>query len=177
VLQNRIQFTKSKFNIPLPDLIEIQTKSYEWFFKEGIRELLDEINPVEDFTGKVLSLEFGEFALEQPALDEETARMKNLTFKAPLKCQVKFTNKITGKTKESSIFLGDFPIMTDRGTFIINGIERVVVSQIVRSYGVLFVAEENAGRKLFGAKVIPARGAWLQTAILLPLRLIANEKF
>ncbi len=162
MLQNRIQFTKSKFNVPLPDLIEIQTRSYEWFFKEGMRELLDEINPVEDFTGKVLSLEFGDFALEQPVVDEETARMKNLTFKASLKAQVKLTNKITGKTKESSIFLGDFPIMTDRGTFIINGIERVVVSQIVRSYGVLFVAEEMAGRKLFGAKVIPSRGAWLE---------------
>ena len=162
MLQNRIQFTKSKFNIPLPDLIEVQTRSYEWFFKEGMKELLDEINPVEDFTGKVLSLEFGDFALEQPPVDEETARMKNLTFKAPLKAQVKLTNKITGKTKESSIFLGDFPIMTDRGTFIVNGIERVVVSQIVRSYGVLFVAEENAGRKLFGAKVIPSRGAWLE---------------
>ncbi len=162
MLQNRIQFTKSKFNIPLPDLIEIQTRSYDWFFKEGMRELLDEINPVEDFTGKVLSLEFGDFALEQPAIDEETARMKNLTYKSSLKAQVKLTNKITGKTKESSIFLGDFPIMTDRGTFIINGIERVVVSQIVRSYGVLFGAEEMAGRKLFGAKVIPSRGAWLE---------------
>ena len=127
-----------------------------------MRELLDEINPVEDFTGKVLALEFGDFTLEQPAIDEETARMKNLTYKSSLKCQVKFTNKLNGRTKESSIFLGDFPIMTDRGTFIINGIERVVVSQIVRSYGVLFISEESAGRKMFGAKVIPSRGAWLE---------------
>lgn len=127
-----------------------------------MRELLDEINPVEDFTGKVLTLEFGDFTLEQPAIDEETARMKNLTYKSSLKCQVKFTNKLNGRTKESSIFLGDFPIMTDRGTFIINGIERVVVSQIVRSYGVLFISEESAGRKMFGAKVIPSRGAWLE---------------
>ncbi len=159
---NRIQFAKSKFNVPLTDLIELQTNSYDWFFKEGIRELLDEINPVEDFTGKVLTLEFGDFALDQPAVDEETAKQKNLTYKAPLKCQVKLINKITGKTKESSVFLGDFPIMTNRGTFIINGIERVVVSQIVRSFGVLFVAEELSGRRLFGAKVIPSRGAWLE---------------
>jgi len=162
VSTNRIQFTKPKFNVALPDLIELQTRSYEWFFKEGIRELLDEINPVDDFTGKVLTLEFGDFNLEQPLVDEETTKLKNLTYKASLKCQVKLTNKITGKTKESSVFLGDFPIMTNRGTFIINGIERVVVSQIVRSFGVLFVAEELAGRKLFGAKIIPSRGAWLE---------------
>ena len=159
----RIQFGQSKsVSIPLPDLIEVQTKSYEWFFREGVRELLDEINPVEDFTGKVLRLEFLETTLDQPRFDEDTTREKNLTYQAPLKCQVRLTNKITGKTKESAIFLGDFPLMTDRGTFIINGIERVVVSQIVRSFGVLFVAEEMAGRRLFGAKVIPSRGAWLE---------------
>jgi len=162
VSQTRIQFTKPRITIPLPDLIEIQTQSYKWFFKEGLRELLDEISPVEDFTGKALVLEFGDYALDQPKYDEETARIKNLTYEAPLKCQVKLTNKFTGKTKESSVFLGDFPIMTDRGTFIVNGIERVVVSQIVRSYGVLFVSEMLAGRQLFGAKVIPSRGAWLE---------------
>ena len=160
--QQRIMFTKPKFNIELPDLIEIQTKSYEWFYKEGIRELLDEINPIEDFTGKVLSLEFGDYTFDQPVNDEETAKLKNLTYKAPLKCQVILTNKLTGKRKETSVFFGDFPIMTDRGTFIVNGIERVVVSQIVRSFGVLFNAEEVAGRKLFGAKIIPSRGAWLE---------------
>jgi len=162
VNQQRIMFTKPKFNIELPDLIEIQTKSYEWFYKEGIRELLDEINPIEDFTGKVLSLEFGDYTFDQPVNDEETAKLKNLTYKAPLKCQVILTNKLTGKRKETSVFFGDFPIMTDRGTFIVNGIERVVVSQIVRSFGVLFNAEEVAGRKLFGAKIIPSRGAWLE---------------
>ena len=160
--QNRVFFNKTKFNIKLPDLIEIQTKSYDWFFKEGLRELFDEISPVEDFTGKVLSLEIGDFYLDQPTVDEPTAKMKNLTYKAPLKCQVKVTNRLSGKSKESTVFMGDFPIMTDRGTFIVNGIERVVVSQIVRSYGVLFVNEEMAGRKLFGAKIIPSRGAWLE---------------
>lgn len=159
----RSQFGQSKsIDIPLPDLIEVQTKSYEWFFREGMRELLDEISPVEDFTGKVLQLEFLETELEAPRFDEETTWEKNLTYQAPLKCRVKLTNKVTGKTKESSVFLGDFPLMTERGTFIINGIERVVVSQIVRSFGVLFVAEEIAGRRLFGAKIIPSRGAWLE---------------
>jgi len=160
---SRIQFgKKQRVSIPLKDLIEVQTKSYEWFFKEGIQELLDEINPIEDFTGKVLKLEFLNASLDQSRYNEETTRDKNLTFQSPLRCQVRLTNKITGKVKESTVFLGDFPLMTDRGTFIINGIERVVVSQIVRSYGMLFVKEEIAGRKLFGAKIIPSRGAWLE---------------
>ena len=160
---SRIQFgIKSKTFVKLPDLIEVQTKSYEWFFKEGIKELLEEISPVDDFTGKVFKLEFLETFLDQPRFDEETTRSKNLTYQAPLKCQVKLTNKITGKTKESAVFLGDFPLMTERGTFIINGIERVVVSQIVRSFGVLFVMDEVSGRRLFGAKIIPSRGAWLE---------------
>ena len=162
-MPNRVQFNPQKtISIPLPDLIEVQTKSYEWFFKEGFKELLDEINPVDDFTGKVLKLEFIGTSLDAPRYDEETTREKNLTFQAPLRCQVRLINRITGKTKDSTVFLGDFPLMTDRGTFIINGIERVVVSQIVRSYGVLFVKEEIAGRKLFGAKIIPSRGAWLE---------------
>ena len=160
--QTRLQFSKPKFTIALPNLIELQTKSYDWFFKEGIRELLDEISPVEDFTGKVLILEFLDYSLDTPNYDEQTAKNKNLTYEASLKCQVRLTNKINGKSKEFSVFLGVFPLMTDRGTFIINGIERVVVSQIVRSYGVLFVSEEMAGRRLFGAKIIPSRGAWLE---------------
>ncbi len=155
-------FTAGAVNIPLPNLIQIQTESYDWLFKEGIRELLDEISPVEDFSGKVMSLEFKDYSLEQPKYDEHTARSKNLTYKVPLRCRAILTNKITGKTKESEVFLGDYPLMTPRGTFIINGIERVVVSQIVRSYGVLFVNEESNGRKLFGAKIIPSRGAWLE---------------
>ncbi len=147
---------------PLPDLIEIQKSSYNWLFAEGIRELLNEISPVDDFTGKNLSLEFGKYSLEEPKIDEETARQKNLTYKAPLKCRVTLKNLQTNKSKDADVFLGDFPLMTPRGTFIINGVERVVVTQIVRSYGVIFVAEEGQGRKLFGAKIIPSRGAWLE---------------
>ena len=154
--------TQKRITLPVRNLIEVQLDSYNWFFREGVKELLEEINPVDDFTGKVLHLEFLDVALDQPRYDEETTRDKNLTFQAPLRCQVRLQNKITGRTKEATVFLGDFPLMTERGTFIINGIERVVVSQIVRSYGALFVAEEIAGRRLFGAKIIPSRGAWLE---------------
>jgi DNA-directed RNA polymerase subunit beta len=146
----------------LPNLIEIQTKSYDWFFKEGLRELLDEISPIEDFTGELYSLNFSDYYLEKSKVDEKTAREKNLTFKAPLRAKVSLLIKQTGEIKEGEVFLGDFPLMTNRGTFIINGVERVVVSQIVRSYGVLFTAEKVNGKNYFGAKIIPSRGAWLE---------------
>jgi DNA-directed RNA polymerase subunit beta len=155
-------FQKPYIRVSLPDLVEIQTRSYEQFFREGLRELLDELNPIDDFTGRTLSLEFGQYELEKPKYDEMTAKAKNLTFKAPLKCEVVLTNKMTGKKKKAAVFLGEFPIMTPRGTFIINGVERVIVNQIVRSFGVLFVVEEVANRKLFGAKIIPSRGSWLE---------------
>lgn len=146
----------------LPNLVEVQTKSYDWFFKEGLRELFDEISPIEDFTGELYSLTFGDFYLEKPKVDEKTAREKNLTFKAPLRVSVSLLNKKTKEIKKGEVFLGDFPLMTPCGTFIVNGVERVVVSQIVRSYGVLFTAEQTNGQNLFGAKIIPSRGAWLE---------------
>jgi len=145
-----------------PSLIEIQTASYEWFFKTGLKELLYEISPIDDFTGKNLSLSFGEYSLDEPRYTPEEALEKNLTYKAALKCKAVLTNKQTRETKEQEVFLGEFPLMTKGGTFIINGVERVVVAQIVRSYGVLFVAEEFGERNLFGAKIIPNRGAWLE---------------
>ncbi len=123
---------------------------------------MNEISPVADFTGKLFSLEFGAYSLDKPKYDEKTAKDKNLTFKAPLRCQIKLTNLLSKKVKTAEVFLGDYPLMTERGTFIINGVERVVVSQIVRSFGVLFVSEDLAGRRLFGAKIIPNRGAWLE---------------
>lgn len=159
---NRRLFRQPYVRVPLPDLVEIQTRSYEQFFKEGLRDLLDELNPIDDFTGRTLSLEFGEYILEKPKFDEQMTKAKNLTYKAPLKCEVTLKNKITGKKKSAWVFLGDFPLMTPRGTFIINGVERVIVNQIVRSFGVLYVADELAGRRLFGAKIIPARGSWLE---------------
>jgi len=160
---SRVQLGKSKsLSLPVRNLIEVQLNSYNWFFREGVKELLEEINPVDDFTGKVLELEFLDVSLDQPRYNEEVTRDKNLTYQAPLRCQVRLHHKITGKKKDATVFLGDFPLMTDRGTFVVNGIERVVVSQIIRSYGVLFVTEEVAGRRLFGAKIIPSRGAWLE---------------
>ncbi|PIT97618.1 DNA-directed RNA polymerase subunit beta [Candidatus Berkelbacteria bacterium CG10_big_fil_rev_8_21_14_0_10_41_12] len=161
-MSERKYFRPQKNIVELPNLIEIQKQSYDWLFEEGIKELLDEISPVDDFTGEAFTLEFGNYYLDKPKVDEEMAKEKNLTYKAPLKCSVTLQNKITKRSKSAEVFLGDFPMMTDRGTFIINGIERVVVSQIVRSYGVIFVADEVAGKKYFGAKLIPNRGAWLE---------------
>ncbi|MBI3495355.1 DNA-directed RNA polymerase subunit beta [Candidatus Berkelbacteria bacterium] len=159
----RLNYQKPIIEIPLPDLISVQKESYRWLFDEGIKELFDEINPVEDFTGRNFVLEFGHYGQETPKIDEDTAKRKNLSYKAPLKVKVTLTNKITGKKQSGEVFLGDFPVMTPRGTFIVNGIERVVVTQIVRSFGSLFIAEEAPdGRKLFGAKIIPTRGAWLE---------------
>ncbi|MCX6807065.1 MAG: DNA-directed RNA polymerase subunit beta [Candidatus Berkelbacteria bacterium] len=156
------QYFKKTSQFPLPSLIEIQTSSYHWFFKEGLKELFSEISPIDDFTGKNLSLTFGDFYLEEPKYTAEEARERNLSYKAALKCKASLLNKQTKETKEQEVFLGEFPLMTKSGTFIINGIERVVVAQIVRSYGVLFVSEELGDRKLFGAKIIPNRGAWLE---------------
>ncbi len=146
----------------MPDLIEVQKKSYDWLFKEGIRELFEEVSPVKDFIGRDLELYFLDYYLDEPKFDEATTKAKNLTFEAPLRVKARLINKRTAETKEQEIYLGDFPIMTDRGTFIINGIERVVVSQLVRSAGVFFTAEINRARKHFGAKIIPNRGAWLE---------------
>ena len=160
--KKRVYLSGNPKPAPLPNLIELQTNSYEWFFKEGIHELLDEINPIEDFTGKSLSLTFGEPFLDKSRMTEEMARSRNLTYKAPLRVRASLLNKETGEIKESDVFLGDFPLMTKRGTFIINGIERVVVTQIIRSFGVLFINDEIPGRNLFGAKIIPNRGAWLE---------------
>lgn len=150
------------YKVKLPDLTEIQTSSYQKFMEQGLRDLLDEISPVEDFTGDNYSLSFEDYRLGRPKIDELTARMRNLTYKAPLYVNTTLVNKIAKQTKKSEIYLGDFPLMTDRGTFIINGVERVVVAQIIRSYGVIFNVQDAGDRKLFGAKIIPARGAWLE---------------
>ncbi len=147
--------------VPVPNLIEIQLNSYEWFLEEGVRELLDEITPIQDFSGKRLELHFLEHSYGEAKYDAEIAKNKNLTYEAPLKVHVQLINKESGEIKEQDIFLGNIPLMTDRGTFIINGIERVVVSQIVRSPGVFF--SKNAGiTGMHGAKIIPKRGAWLE---------------
>ncbi len=156
------KFFKRQPMVSLPNLIEPQINSYEWFMDEGLREILDEISPVEDFTGKEMELTFGDYYLDEPKYDEVTAKEKNISFDAPLRVQANLLIKKTGEIREQEIFLADFPLMTDRGTFIINGVERVVVSQLIRSPGVFFTMIYQKGKKLFGAKVIPNRGAWLE---------------
>ncbi len=148
--------------IELPLLSEVQLNSYNWFFKKGLRELFNEISPIHDYTAKELSLEFLDYYLDEPKYAEAEAKSRNLSFEAALRVTAKLTNKRTGEVKEQEIYLGDFPIMTPRGTFVVNGVERVVVSQLIRSSGVYFTMNQTRGRKLYGAKIIPNRGAWLE---------------
>jgi len=163
ITPTRKYFTSKTPAIPLPNLIEIQKNSYDWFFKTGLKELFDEISPIkEEFVGRDLELYFHGFYLDDPKFDEKTAREKNITFEAPLRINVELVNNKTGERKDQEVFLGDFPLMTDRGTFIVNGVERVVVSQLIRSAGVFFSSETVRGRNYYGAKIIPNRGAWLE---------------
>ena len=162
VQQERKYFTPIRDAMDLPDLIEVQKASYDWFLKEGIRDLFDEVSPIKDFIGRDLELSFEEFYVDEPKFDETTSKAKNITFEAPLRVKASLKNARTGEKKEQEIFLGDIPIMTPRGTFIINGIERVIVSQLVRSAGAFFTAEVVRGRRYYGAKIIPNRGAWLE---------------
>jgi DNA-directed RNA polymerase subunit beta len=157
----RIFYTKND-DLSLPNLINHQTKSFQWFVDEGLGELLSEVSPIDDYTGQKLSLTFKSYHFEDPKMSEAEARENNVTYDAPLKAVVELTNKVTGEVKEQEIYLGDYPWMTDRGTFVINGAERVVVSQLIRSPGVFFTAAAHGGENLYGAKVIPNRGAWLE---------------
>jgi len=159
---SRRKFFKKQLMVSLPNLIEAQIDSYKWVLDKGIKELLDEVNPIGDFTGKDLELSIVDYYLDEPKYDEATARNKNISYEAPLRAKAKLTIKKTGEVKEQEIYLGDFPVMTERGTFVINGVERVVVSQLIRSSGVFFNMEYQRGKKLFGAKIIPNRGAWLE---------------
>jgi DNA-directed RNA polymerase subunit beta len=159
---SRRKFFHKQLMVSLPNLIEAQKDAYEWFLEKGLRELFDEINPINDFTGKDLELSLTDYYLDEPKTDELTAKNKNISYEAPLRAKARLVIKKTGEIKEQEIYLGDFPVMTDRGTFIINGVERVVVSQLIRSSGVFFTMEYQKGKKLFGAKLIPNRGAWLE---------------
>ncbi len=161
-LGTRKFFTSFEEAIAMPNLIESQIRSYKWLWDKGLKELFAEINSIKDFTGKNLELFFGDYFLDKPKYDEKTAKDRNTTFEAPLYISVKLANKITGKTKTQDVYLGDFPLMTPRGTFVINGVERVVVSQLVKSPGVFFTGESVRGRNWYGAKIIPNRGAWLE---------------
>jgi DNA-directed RNA polymerase subunit beta len=155
----------SKYKEPLteiPNLIKDQLSSFDWVKKYGIREIFEEFTPISDYQGKKFDLEFSGVELGEAKYDEHHAKANKISYEAPLRAKVKLKNKSTGSEKEQEIFMTDFPIMTDHGTFIINGVERVMVPQLIRSFGVLFGLNELKGKKLFGAKIIPARGAWIE---------------
>ncbi len=149
---------------PIPNLIELQLDSFRWFIEQGLRELFEEISPIQDFTGRVMELRFGKHEFGEPKYTELECRSRDLTYAKPLYVDVELHIKETGDIQGQRVYMGDFPTMTGQGTFIINGAERVVVSQLVRSPGVYYTATEDpsTGRKLFSAKVIPNRGAWLE---------------
>jgi DNA-directed RNA polymerase subunit beta len=158
----RVYFTPQNVVLDTPDLIAHLKKSWQEFVQNGLGEILAEINPIEDYTGSKLELRFTKYEFGEPKIAEEKAREDNVSFEAPLKATVELTNKVTGEVKTSEIYLGDYPWMTERGTFVINGSERVVVSQLIRSAGVFFSADRTGDRNYYGAKLIPGRGAWLE---------------
>ena len=148
--------------IAFPNLIEAQVKSFKWLIENGIGEVFKEFSPIADYSGKKFQLEFTSFSLGESKCDENHAKVNKLSFQGQLKARVKLTNKILGIVKEQEIFMSDIPLMTAHGTFIINGVERVIVPQLARSFGVFFTESESKGKKYFGAKVIPARGVWIE---------------
>lgn len=158
---------KSSSLAPELNLIQLQLDSYNWFLTEGIKEVLEEISPIEDFTGKNWLLEFGPFSFSKPKYSAEEAKEKGVTFEAPLKIEAYLTNKQTGKKTKQQVFLGDIPQMTKKGTFIINGVERVIINQLVRSPGVFFSATEDplTGKRLYQAEIRPYRGSWLEFSV------------
>ena len=148
--------------LDMPNLIEGQIKSYKWFLEEGLAEVFDDINPITDFSGNLV-LEFTDFSLEDnPKYSIEECKERDATYAAPLKVKARLLNKELDEIKEQEIFMGDFPLMTETGTFIINGAERVIVSQLVRSPGIYYASDfDKVGKKLLSSTVIPNRGAWL----------------
>jgi DNA-directed RNA polymerase subunit beta len=164
---SRITYGRIPDMLPVAELIETQIRSFNWFKREGLRELFEEINPITDYTGKNYELKFLDYEFGQPKFDKEECRNRDMTFSAPLRINTRLTIRTgenAGEIKESEVFMGDFPIMTEEGTFIVNGTERVVVSQLVRSPGIYFTSSEDraSGRMLYAAKLIPNRGAWLE---------------
>ena len=159
----RMSFSRSSFNLELPNLVEIQTKSFEWFLKEGLMEVLRDVSPITDYSGN-LSIDFISYSIDtKPKYPVEECKERDVNYAAPLKVNVRLTNKQAGDVKYSDIYLGDFPLMTDNGTFVINGAERVIVSQLVRSPGMYYSSEvDKTGKKTYAAQVIPYRGAWLE---------------
>ncbi len=158
----RVTFSKHKPLIKLPNLLENQHQSFQWFLDEGLKELFEEVDSIDDYTGSKLSLRFKDYRFEDPKVSEVEAKENNITYDAPLYAMAELTNKVTGEVSEQEIYLGDYPMMTERATFTINGSDRVVVSQLIRSPGVIFTADNINDRNYYGAKLNPARGAWLE---------------
>ncbi len=161
-LSRRKLFSKIKGMVKLPPLVETQLNSYKWFWDQGLKDLFEEVSPITSYS-KELELDFLDYYLDEAKYDEETSRAKNISYEAPFRCKVRLTNKKTKDARVQECYMGEFPLMTKRGTFIINGVERVVVSQLIKSPGVLFhLSGEKENKKYFGAKIIPTRGAWLE---------------
>ena len=162
--RERLSFSKLHEVLELPDLIAVQRESFEWFLEQGVAEVLADISPIEDFTGQ-LKLELSDHIFDPPKYSEDECRERDMTYARPLFVTARFMNAQTGEIKEQTVFMGDFPMMTDRGTFIINGTERIVVSQLVRSPGVYFGInpdKTSPEKDIVDAKMIPGRGAWLE---------------
>ncbi|MDR1603510.1 MAG: DNA-directed RNA polymerase subunit beta [Gracilibacteraceae bacterium] len=160
--RERWSFARLREVLQMPNLIEIQQNSYSWFLREGLREMFRDISPIKDFTGNLV-LDFLDYGLGEPKYGVEECKERDVTYAAPLKGKVRLINKDTGEVKDQEVFMGDFPLMTGKGTFIINGAERVIVSQLVRSPGVYYSETiDQSGKKLYGATIIPNRGAWLE---------------
>ncbi len=160
--RQRWSYAKIQEVLEMPNLIEIQQNSYDWFLKEGLRETFYDISPIQDFTGNLI-LEFADYNLGESKYSVEDCKERDVTYAAPLRVKVRLINKETGEVKEQEVFMGDFPLMTEKGTFIINGAERVIVSQLVRSPGVYYAEQiDSSGKKLYSATIIPNRGAWLE---------------
>ena len=159
----RMSFSRTRFNLDLPNLVEIQTKSYKWFLEEGLGEVLREVSPITDFSGNLL-IEFVSYNLDsKPKYSVEECKERDVNYAAPLRVNVRLTNRLTGEVKQTDIFMGEFPLMTETGTFVINGAERVIVSQIIRSPGMYYSSEiDKTGNPTYAAQVIPYRGAWLE---------------
>lgn len=159
----RMSFSRVGEAIEMPNLLEVQKKSFDWFLNEGLRDVLDDVSPIVDYSGNLV-IEFVDYTIDSKTqYPVEECKERDVNYAAPLKVRVRLTNRETGEVKESEIYMGDFPMMTENGTFVINGAERVIVSQIVRSPGIYYGDSiDKTGKHMFTATVIPYRGAWLE---------------
>ena len=160
--RERRSYARIKEVMSMPNLIEVQKSSYQGFLEDGLKEIFQDVSPIQDFTGNLI-LEFVDYFLGEPKYEAEACQERDVTYSAPLRVKVRLINKETGEVKEQEVFMGDFPLMTDKGTFIINGAKRVIVSQLVRSPGVYYHKDtDSIGDTIYGATIIPNRGAWLE---------------